>query len=75
MLYQLGLGEAHIEGALKEVPCELLGGKTPRYAMQTLGTEWGRDTDQQDAVGGRLAPRGGDAAGLGLRRGDRRLPV
>lgn len=44
MLYQLGLGEAHIEGALKEVPCEMLGGKTPRYAMQTLGTEWGRDT-------------------------------
>lgn len=42
MLYQLGLGEAHIEGELKEVPCELLGGKTPRYAMQTLGTEWGR---------------------------------
>jgi len=32
-----------IEGDLKEVPCPLLEGKTPRYAMQKLGTEWGRD--------------------------------
>lgn len=31
-----------IEGDLKETPCSLLGGKTPRHAMQTLGTEWGR---------------------------------
>lgn len=31
-----------IEGDLKEVPCDHLCGKTPRYAMQTLGTEWGR---------------------------------
>lgn len=42
MLRGLGLTERHIEGDLKEVPCGLLGGKTPRYAMQTLGTEWGR---------------------------------
>lgn len=32
-----------IEGDLKEVPQAVLGGKTPRHAMQTLGTEWGRD--------------------------------
>lgn len=32
--------ERKIEGDLKEVPCEWLGGNTPRYAMQTLGTEW-----------------------------------
>jgi len=32
-----------IEGDLKEVPTDYLGGKTPRFAMQTLGTEWGRD--------------------------------
>ena len=31
-----------IEGDLKEVESAMLGGKTPRYAMQTLGTEWGR---------------------------------
>lgn len=34
--------ERKIEGDLKEAPCPLLLGKTPRYAMQTLGTEWGR---------------------------------
>lgn len=32
-----------IEGDLKEVPTDLLAGKTPRWAMQSLGTEWGRD--------------------------------
>ncbi|AMO44132.1 deoxynucleotide monophosphate kinase [Ruegeria phage vB_RpoS-V10] len=32
--------ERRIEGDLKEEPCEWLAGKTPRYAMQTLGTEW-----------------------------------
>jgi len=32
--------ERKIEGDLKEEPCEILSGKTPRYAMQTLGTEW-----------------------------------
>lgn len=35
--------EAMIEGDLKEVPHAALGGKTPRHAMQTLGTEWGRN--------------------------------
>lgn len=43
MLRSLGLTEEHIEGSLKEKPCDLLGGQTPRYAMQTLGMEWGRD--------------------------------
>lgn len=43
MMRALGLNEREIEGDLKEKPCELLGGKTPRYAMQTVGTEWGRD--------------------------------
>jgi len=32
--------ERKIEGDLKEVQCDWLQGKTPRYAMQTLGTEW-----------------------------------
>lgn len=31
-----------MEGDLKEVSCPYLCGKTPRYAMETLGTEWGR---------------------------------
>jgi len=35
--------ERMIEGDLKEVPQAVLLGKTPRHAMQTLGTEWGRN--------------------------------
>jgi len=32
-----------IEGSLKEAPSEFLSGRSPRHAMQTLGTEWGRE--------------------------------
>lgn len=34
--------ERMLEGDLKEVPTPFLQGRSPRYAMQTLGTEWGR---------------------------------
>lgn len=34
--------EARLEGSLKEYPDTLLQGTSPRRAMQTLGTEWGR---------------------------------
>lgn len=44
MLRVVGLTEAQIEGPEKETPSALLQNKTPRLAMQTLGTEWGRDT-------------------------------
>lgn len=37
-----------LEGDLKETPTTYLSGRTPRYAMQTLGTEWGRDLIHQD---------------------------
>jgi len=37
-----------VEGAGKEKPCPFLGDITPRYAMQTLGTEWGRDKMHKD---------------------------
>lgn len=43
MMRALGLGDREIEGDLKEVPSAILGGKTPRHAMQTLGSEWGRN--------------------------------
>lgn len=43
MMAALGLSKREIDGDLKEQPCDLLGGRTPRYAMQTIGTEWGRD--------------------------------
>ena len=42
MLHALGLTEADTDGAAKDQPADLLGGRTPRHAMQTLGTEWGR---------------------------------
>lgn len=32
--------ERRLEGDLKELPDPWLNGKTPRHAMQTLGTEW-----------------------------------
>lgn len=48
MLLALGLTKEHTDGALKETPCDLLGGKTPRWAMQTLGTEWGRQLITED---------------------------
>lgn len=34
--------ERMVEGDLKEEPTAFLGGQAPRFAMQTLGTEWGR---------------------------------
>ena len=43
MLRVLGLGDRELYGDLKEVPSAKLGGRTPRHAMQTLGTEWGRE--------------------------------
>jgi len=43
MLRALGLGNRELEGDRKESPCALLGGRTPRWAMQSLGTEWGRN--------------------------------
>lgn len=42
MIRALGLTTRHVDGDLKEKPCALLDGKTPRWAMQTIGTEWGR---------------------------------
>lgn len=48
MLRSLGLSLQEVDGDLKEKPCDLLCGKTPRYAMQTLGTEWGRDLIHPD---------------------------
>lgn len=48
MLRCMGLGDLHIEGHLKESPVEWLDGRTPRYLMQTLGTEWGRHMVSRD---------------------------
>lgn len=39
---------AFLDPALKQQPIAWLDGKTPRYLMQTLGTEWGRDLVHPD---------------------------
>lgn len=44
----MGFSQEQIEGHLKETPCAWLNFKTPRHAMQTLGTEWGRTCIGED---------------------------
>lgn len=44
----LGLTEEETDGHLKEAPCDLLDGQTPRFFMQQLGTEFGRETISRD---------------------------
>lgn len=48
MLRALGLSYQEIEGDRKEDSCKLLGGKSPRFGMQSLGTEWGRNLISPD---------------------------
>lgn len=48
MLRAVGIGADYLDGALKEEPCPLLGGASARHAMQTLGTEWGRNLIHPD---------------------------
>jgi hypothetical protein len=43
MLRTIGLTHAQVDGDEKEVPLDMLCGRTPRWAMQSLGSEWGRD--------------------------------
>lgn len=43
MCRELGLTDAQVDGDEKELPMKLLCGHTPRFAMQSLGTEWGRN--------------------------------
>lgn len=43
MLLALGVPEKNLtDPSLKEVPMKEFGGRSARYLMQTLGTEWGR---------------------------------
>lgn len=52
MLLQAGVDDSTaarmIHGDLKETPADVLAGRSPRHAMQTLGTEWGRDCMAED---------------------------
>lgn len=42
MILALGVPAEAVYGDRKGEPLEILGGRTARYAMQTLGTQWGR---------------------------------
>lgn len=57
MMRAIGLGEDQIEGEFKEAPTVYLCGHTPRHAMQTLGTEWGRKCIGDDFLVGIWASR------------------
>ena len=48
MLCAMGVPYVHLHGTeeQKNAPLEILGGKSARYAMQTLGTEWRNMIDQ-----------------------------
>lgn len=48
MAAAIGLNDDQLNGDQKEVPSKLLGGKTPRYFMQRLGTEFGRKEMDDD---------------------------
>lgn len=61
---------AMLEGDLKEKPHPKLNGRTPRHALQTIGTEWGRNLMAQtfwiDAFGDMVRASLGDATVPGL---------
>ena len=44
----LGLSDEQLEGGHKQRPDPVVQSRTPRYLMQTLGTEWGRRIVGQD---------------------------
>lgn len=48
MTRALGLSLREMAGDLKEQPCDMLCGKTPRQFMQLLGTEFGRQMIGED---------------------------
>lgn len=50
MLASLGVPDRNLYGtpAEKLEPLDVLGGKSARHALQTLGTEWGRDCMDAD---------------------------
>jgi hypothetical protein len=48
MLHAAGMSKECFEGELKTVPHPMFCEQTPRYVMQTLGTEWGRQLIGQD---------------------------
>lgn len=39
VMVMFGLTDEHVNGSLKEVPCDALNGMTPRHVLQRIGTE------------------------------------
>ena len=64
MMRVMGFSEGQINGNLKEVACDMLNGKTPRYAMQTLGTEWGRNLLHENIWVDMLVAKANKEAGI-----------
>lgn len=48
MLATFGLQPEHLYGSQKMEKLAILGGQTPRWAMQSLGTDWGRKMIYRD---------------------------
>jgi hypothetical protein len=67
MLHVLGVPcEVMADPVAKEQPHPALNGKTPRYALQTLGTEWGRETISPTLWTDTAMRRAARLRGLGL---------
>ena len=56
-----------LEGDLKEQPIPLLGNKTPRYIMQRIGSEFGRDLIDENLWVNLTMNAADEARGSGLR--------
>lgn len=48
MALAFGLTRDQIDGEAKGEPLEIICGKTPRFFLQTIGTEWGRNLIGED---------------------------
>ncbi len=48
LITAFGLTREQVYGNEKEIPTDKLCGRTPRHAMITMGTEWGRDMIHPD---------------------------
>jgi hypothetical protein len=48
LMVGFGLSYEQVQGDQKETPTDKLCGRSPRHAMQTLGTEWGRQLVHPD---------------------------
>ena len=68
MLKEMGLTDEHLEGALKEQPCDILAGRTPRWARRNAITTNAASRDRRST----LSKRSGESEEDGR---DDRAPV